>query len=221
MRKIKLLLGILLMILSVGSLLFWEMKGRDVILLEPVLVAKEDIAENAKLDASLFAVKGIPRENLLEGVLREGDLKALVGRQSARDILKNSQLTWIAIQGKDFFLKEEESIFVIESQWISMRSSALRRDDWVEIYRGDGSERIGTYKVAFVKDNADREVRDLSLTGEPLRERNWLNRTDSTAVIDHIEIISTLGDYMKILHAVEGEEGGSLMILQKGERSAS
>lgn len=221
MRKIKLFIGILLMILSISSLLFWEMEGRDVILLEPVLVAKEDIAENTKLDASLFVVKGIPRENLLEGALRERDLKVLTGRQSRGDILKNSQLTWRAVWEKDFFLKEEESVFVIQPQWIAMRSSALRKDDWVDIYRADGSEKIGTYKVAFVKDSADREVKDLSVTGEIGREENWLYRTDSTSVINHIEIISTLADYIKILHTVAGEEAGTLIILQKGEYSAS
>lgn len=221
MRKIKLFIGILLMMLSISSLLFWEMKGRDVILLEPVLVAKEDIAENTKLDASLFIVKGIPRENLLEGVLREKDLKALTDRQAKSDILKNSQLTWRSLWEKDFFLKEDESIFVIQPQWIAMRSSALRKDDWVDIYREDGSEKVGTYRVAFVKDSADREVKDISLMGESHREKNWLNRTDGTAVIDHIEIISTLADYIKILHTVAGEETGTLMILQKGEHSAS
>ena len=98
-----------------------------------------------------------------------------------------------------------------------MRSSALRSGDTVEILSSSSAAvSLGAYRVAFVKDAGDREIRDIRLTGEVLREPEARpDRTDSAAVIDHIEIIATENDYYGIRAAAAESAAPSLVLVQR------
>lgn len=198
--------------------MFWEVKGRDAVLMEEVIVAREDIRAGAKMESHMFITVGIPRENKLEESLTSKDIDQIKGKVSSQLILKNNQISLRYFRQDDFYLNEGESIFVIEPHWIAMRSSSLRRGDVVDIYGADGRGIIGTFQVAFVKDNSEREVRDAGEAGQVKVENLLLERTDSTSVIDHIEIISTLNQYEELLACVTGDIPTSLIIVQKGEK---
>lgn len=218
MGRVKSIIGILFIVLSVSGLLIWEFKGRDIILMEPVLVAKEDIAEGEKIRPDMFVTVGISGENCIDKVLSPGDVSKLEGKISSQLILKNSQISERYFQEEDFFIDQKESLYVINSDWIAMRSSSLRRGDTVDIFGEDGRGLIGTFQIAFVKDEAEREVYDSGSDNLTMIRSDFLERTDSSAVIDHIEIIATMAQYQQLVSCISGENPTRLLIIQRRER---
>jgi hypothetical protein len=149
-------------------------------------------------------VKGIPKSNLLEKALGPEDLAAIQGRVSAQLIAQNGQIIQDYFLDDDMNLKNDESVFVIRSEWIAMRCSALRRGDWIDFYGDHGTGFLGSYRIAYVKDEAEREVVEAGTTTGKTVAGGILERTDSTSVIDHIEIITTLAEYERLKMIVEG-----------------
>ncbi|MDF2654553.1 MAG: hypothetical protein K0R19_1027 [Bacillota bacterium] len=221
MKRIKSVIGILLIILSIVSLFLWEWKGREMILLREVLVARNAIEKGTLVDESMFESRGVPKDNLIEGALEPKDVAILKGKVSAQMIAGNGQVSRAYFIENAFYLKEGEAIFVIEPGWIAMRSSSLRRGDIVDIYAGNGGGLIGSYRVAFVKDEAEREVRDTMIEGKTFIEKEILERTDSTSVIDHIEIITTLGEYEKLVSYVKSASADGTSEVLPGDSSVT
>lgn len=220
MRKFKSMIGILLILLSIAGLFFWEWKGRETILLEEVLVAKEEIKKGTMVDGSMFIPKGIPKTNKLEEALVPGDMALIQGKVASQYIAENDQILVKYFRDNEFYLDRDESIYVIDPCWVAMRSSALRRGDIVDIYGSNGLGLLGTFRVAYVKDESEREVRN-AVEGEGGAASNILERTDSTSVIDHIEIISTFREYENLVNCVNGITPAALIIVQRGDQIAS
>ena len=91
-----------------------------------------------------------------------------------------------------------------------MVSSSLRRGDRVHIYGGAGKEDLGSYTVAFVKDNADREVKN----AEELKNDTPLAREESNYSISSIEIVCTRDAYAQLSDYV-GDSEKTLTIVQE------
>ncbi len=233
MRKWKPILGILLILLSIAGLFFWEWKGREIIMTEQVLVAKEEIRKGAPVTGAMFAVRGVNETGLLEGAITPADADRIRGKVAAQFIAKNGQIIMEYFRDDDFYLERGESIFVIDPDWITMRSSALRRGDVVDIYGSGGLGLLGTFRVAYVKDEAEREVKNAGTeagtgpgtgiggTGAGGAAGNLLERPDSTSVIDHIEIITTFQKYEELVNRVSGADGttpAALIIVQRGDQ---
>ncbi|MGI6748655.1 MAG: hypothetical protein ACOX4V_10575 [Anaerovoracaceae bacterium] len=218
MKRIRSILGILLILLSISALFLWEWKGREVILMQEVLVAKEDIQKGTLVNSSMFQTKGIPKDNLLQDVLKPNESNIIEGKIAMQYIPQNNQIIMKYFEDNAFKLKKGESIFVIDPSWIAMRSSSLRRGDVVDVYGNNEVGFLGTFKVAFVKDQTEREVKDISEgTFHHGVKGDILSRTDSTSIIDHIEIITTFSEYKKIADCVGGLTPSALIIVQKGD----
>ncbi len=221
MKKLKPILGIALILLSIAGLLFWELAGRETVMTEQVLVAGEEIQKGVLISAGMLAVKGIPKSNLLEGALTSEDKALVQGKVASQFIAKNDQIIMEYFRNDEFYLKNDESIFVIDPGWIAMRSSALRRGDVIDIYGSNNRGLIGTYRVAYVKDASEREVKNAGEDTSGNRGNDILERPDSTSVIDHVEIIATFRDYENLVNCVTGAGGttpAALIIVQRGER---
>jgi hypothetical protein len=91
-----------------------------------------------------------------------------------------------------------------------MVSSSLRRGDRLHIYGGAGKEDLGSYTVAFVKDSADREVKN----AEVLKNDVPLDRESSNYTISRIEIVCTRDDYASLNEYVSLADNG-LTIVQE------
>lgn len=218
MKKLRSIVGILLILLSIAGLFFWEWKGREIILMEEVLVAKEEIQKGTIVSSSMFVEKGVMKEMLVEEALTQKDVEGLHGKVASQLIARNDQIILDYFRNDEFYLEKDETIFVIDPSWITMRSSSLRRGDLVDIYRTDGMGLLGSYRIAFVKDEAEREIREASDVNQKYIEKDILERTDSTSVIDHIEIITTIKEYQKILECVNGIIPSTLILVQRGDQ---
>lgn len=213
MKKGRTVMGLLLIAFAIAGMIFWEMKGREAILLDAVIVASETIPRGTIITRDMVSQSGVLPENRIYKVVEWAALPKIIGRAALQDILKNSQISieYLA-DDDDFYLHGDKSIFVIKPDWIAMRSSSLRRGDWVDIYAGEELNRIGTYRVAFVKDANETEVTD----GEGQKRSGLLDRTASNSLISHIEIIADIREYKKITDHVKGEGAGLLLVQSQG-----
>ena len=219
MKRIKSILGILLIIISLTGLFFWEWRGREAIMLEQVIVAKEEIQKGTVISNSLFEIKGIPKENKLNGALTPDKVNQIQGKLASQLIAENDQIILDYFTENEFYLEENESIFVIEPNWIAMRSSSLRRGDIIDVYGNLGGELLGTFQIAYVKDESDREVKNVAEQTQQYTENgNILERENSTSTINHIEIISTYAEYMGLEAYVRGEIPAKLILVQRGDQ---
>ena len=218
-KRTKSILGILLIIISLAGLFLWEWRGRDVIMLEQVIVAKTEIQKGTIITDNLFIKKGIPKENKLKGALTPDKVSQLQGKVASQLIAENDQIIKDYFAENEFYLKKNESIFVIQSNWIAMRSSSLRRGDLVDIYGNTGEELLGTFQIAYVKDESDREVKNADGQMQLYTDNDdILERENSTSVIDHIEIISTYNEFIGIEAYVNGEIPAKLILVQRGDQ---
>lgn len=198
MKRTRLIAGTLIVVLAIAGMVFWETRGRELLLMEEVLVAVQDIEEGTGLSASMFQTAHVLKENVVEGALKEKDRKSIASETAGHTLRKRQQVT------KEDFLPEAERlrkdlrIFPLKAEWIDARSSSLRKNDWVDIYQAVSGSYLGTYQLAFVKDEADQEIKNM----EKGRGNAPLTRTGATGQIHHVEIIATAVDYQNIRAAV-------------------
>ena len=208
MKRSRTVLGLLLIIFAVAGLIFWEVRGRETMLLDTVIVAKERIPAGTLITRDLLSAAGILEENRIQGGLSWDKLHLAIGQVAVQDIVENSQISEEFLAESDFYIRSNESIFVLHPEWIAMRSSSIRRGDWIDIYESGSFDKIGSYRVAFVKDANELEVTD----GEGSEEFNALDRTVSTSLISHIEIIADMKEYEKIARLTGNNETGLLLV---------
>ncbi|MBR4075098.1 MAG: SAF domain-containing protein [Firmicutes bacterium] len=207
MKQWKALLGIVLMLLAVVGMILWEGWGREALLLTDVVVVTGPVSAGEVLTGADLMVLGVPEDCTVEGAIPGSKIKELQGMYTVNSLAKNQQLSEKDLVKDKESVKAEETIFVIPREWIAMRSSSLRRGDRIGLYRLADYSSLGSYTVAFVKDDQDQEVYSL----EGVDDRKLLSRTDSNVPIHHIEVVAELKQYQAIRQAAM-EDGGLLVI---------
>ena len=207
MKQWKALIGIALMILAAAGMVFWEGWGRDALLLTDVVVAAKPIAAGEVLRLEDLEVLGVPEDCIVNGAISAERLKELKGLYTVNSLAEKQQLCMKDLISEDQLVGEKATAFVIPGEWIEMRSSSLRRGDQVTLYRLMDFSSLGTYTVAFVKDDRGQEVFSL----EGVDDRKLLERTDSNLQIHHIEVVAKLEEYQLIRQA-ELQVGGLLVV---------
>ena len=215
--KLKTAVGVILILIAVIALLFWEAEGREMLLMETVLVADSDVKEGERLGPERLRAISVPAGTLVDGALSPDDIDLLRDKEAHTDIIKGAQLSLRYLRDADEKPRPDTSFFLIRNEWIYMCTSSLRRGDEVLITSSDGKNVIGLYPVAFVKDGDGREVTDAtsgmySFTGAGGGEAE---RVNSSAPIHHIEIKCELSEYRRILDFCAGKAGAPLMLVRK------
>lgn len=195
--KLKSIIGIILIILSLALMFFWETTGREMFTTSSILVCSDNIKKGQTVGLTDFKTIRINKENVLEGALTPEKAESLEGMSAEVDMVRNQQILegYFTISKKA--KSDNDSIFVIPKEWIFSRSSALRSGDKVSIYKMPEKIKLGTFTVAFVRDASEQEVVDI----EP-GAKSVLDRKDSGRVISGIEIICTLNDYSRLYESV-------------------
>jgi hypothetical protein len=206
------LAGIIVIIVGLALLFYWESSGREQMQYEQVICASAAIQKGQTITDELLTTKALPKDCLISGALKNG--AELIGTVAAQYIPAQAQISREMIYTDDFYIDTDrgESIYKLPADWIDNRSAAIRRGDTVEIYLADGKRKVGEYMVAYVKDAQEREVS--SIAGQEYAD--MLNRTDATGVIDHIEIIATQEEYAA-LYQLKQETEQRLLVVQKTE----
>ena len=214
MKKLRKFAGIILIISAVIILVLWEVKGREIILMDSVLAAKREIAAGEILDESMFNSVSVPIDAKAHSAVASKDCGSVNGKVITVTIPQNGQIPAQYIRGKEVAKDNDDSYFVIQREWIYMRSSALRRGDYADIISSNGEVDFGRYKIAFVKNAEEREVVDSGKAGSaPVGGRQSVG-TDGNFKIDHVEIIADRQQYMAIKQYVESASGPSLILIR-------
>ena len=210
-KNAKLITGIALILIAVAGSVFWETWGRSAVCETRLAAASEGISRGQVLTEENVTVKGIGKDYIIDGAISGDDISSIIGSRAVQYIPAGSQISDRFIAGQDeIVLKEGESIYCIDESMIGMVSSSLRRGDRVRIYGGGGREDLGTFTVAFVKDNADREVKNAA----DLPNDQPLDRENSNYSISRIEIVCSRDDYAAVCDQVS-LSGKGLIIVQE------
>jgi len=193
--KWKVIIGVFLILGSIAGMIFWENYGRDMVTLTPVLTVSADIQEGSVIRAEDLAEMRIPKEDVIAGALTAEDAASVAGSYAGIDLLVNQQLVRSYFNTRDMGIESGKSIFSIPAAWIYSRSSSLRAGDRVRIYSMPEQTYLGSFKLAFVKDNSEQEVVGGS-------QREVLNRQTASSAIANIEIICSLSEYFRIFDSV-------------------
>jgi hypothetical protein len=217
LRRWRMVAGILLALLAVAGLVFWETAGRSRLLMDLVVVAGADIRAGTTVRAEMLSTVLMPKDGVIDGGFPAGREDEIVGRRTAWPVSARQQISTDIFEIEDDYLKAGESFFVIPADWIAMRSSARRRGDTVEITSaGDARVGFGRYRLAFVKNTEEIEVRDMLPSGDLLSEAlERRERTDANTMIDHVEIITTKAAYEVIRAFAESAGAPSLILIQR------
>ena len=215
--KLKTALGVILIMIAVITLLFWEAEGREMLLMETVLVADSDVKAGEKIEPGRVRTVSVPSGSLVDGALTPEGIDILKGKEASVDIVKGAQLSSRYLRDESDSPKPETSLFLIRNEWIYMCTSSLRRGDEVLVTSADGKIVIGSFPVVFVKDGDGHEVTDTtagmySFTGAGEQSDE---RVNSSAPIHHVEIRCELSEYRRILDYCAGKAGAPLMLVRK------
>ena len=155
--RLRPFIGILLVAAAVFGMYFWESRGREAVFTEETVVAARDIRAGETLEKELFTLRNIEKESIANGVLSPEELSRQYGKAAACDITENTQITKAMVKEKEA-APEGRAPFVLKEEWIAARSASLRSGDTVDIYTADMAGKIGSYKVAFVRDEDEQPV---------------------------------------------------------------
>lgn len=148
--------GIVLVVLSVGALGFWELWGRENITYDRVLVLKEALPKNTLITADMLRVKKVDRAG--EGALIEGEKSEIVGLETTQFVPAGTELYREYFQESIFAVGEEQGRYIlsIPAQWLKAFPQTLRRGDRAFFYCG--GEPVTDAVVAYVRDGTNQEV---------------------------------------------------------------
>lgn len=211
-KIIRPIVGILLILLSIMGLFWWENVGRENFMMESIMVAKNDIKIGSIISEKDFIeIKNIT-ENTISGAITPQNFYKVKGLISKQFIPKLGQVNCKMFTEKEEVLSKEDSIFPIKEIWIDSRSSSIRKGDMIDVFDNKGELYVGTFKIAYVKDSNEQEVVG---TEENVCEE-ILQRNFSSSMVAYVEIIASLDEYKKIWKLAE-EEDMKFLLIQKGE----
>ena len=152
----KRIAGIVLIVLSVGALGFWELWGRENITYDRVLVLKESLPKNTLIKADMLRERKVEKAG--EGAIRTEQRNEIVGLETGQFIPAGTELYKEYFQESIFSVGEEQGKYILSvpAQWLKAFPQTLRRGDRAFFYCG--GEPVTDAVVAYVRDGTNQEV---------------------------------------------------------------
>lgn len=148
--------GIVLILVSLSVLGFWEFWGRENLSYEQVLVLKADTPKNTCIEKSMLEVcrMDLPAEGILYGE----DAVKLIGMETVQFLPAGTPLYAEYFQEPALAVGGETGKYIlsIPGQWLMSYPQTLRRGDEVSFYC-DG-KLVVTALVAYARDSSNQEV---------------------------------------------------------------
>lgn len=148
--------GILLIVLSVGALGFWELWGRENISYSKVAVLKNPVEAHTVITKDMLRAKKTEKPSA--GAIPWDKAESIIGLETKCFVAGNQELHPEYFQevifrtGGDY----DRYVLAIPDTWLINQPNTLKRGDRAFIYLGD--ELIFETDVAHVKDNYGMEV---------------------------------------------------------------
>ena len=190
--------GILMIIISLGALGFWEFWGRENLAYEQILVLRQDTPANTAIVKSMLEVRRM--ENPGDGVLQEKDAASLLGMETAQYIPAGTTLYREYFQNPAMATGGSTGRYIlsIPAEWLISFPQTLQRGDEVSFYYGE--KLAAAVRVAHVRDSSNQEV---TVSDD--------NRMQSSAPAVQLEVVITEEDAVKLTELAE--KGKRFMLL--------
>ena len=152
----KRIAGIVLIVLSVGALGFWELWGRENITYDRVLVLKEPLPKNTLITADMLRERKVEKAG--EGAIRTEQRNEIVGLETGQFVPAGTELYREYFQESIFSVGEEQGKYILSvpAQWLKAFPQTLRRGDRAFFYCGGAP--VTDAVVAYVRDGTNQEV---------------------------------------------------------------
>ena len=213
LKRYRKFTGLFLIFLAAALLFAWEARGRELVLMQDVLVARSDIHSGRTISSDMYKSVSVPRNALVAAALFPSDEKQISGKYCITDITEGAQLSGKMLSDKPEVRIPGLAPFVLKKDWIFMRSSSLRGGDKIEILSCDGTRSFGRFDVLFVKNEAEGEVRSADAGGVNFTGAAEDDRSETNSEIDHIEIETVLASYLQIKAYAESCTGPALLLV--------
>ncbi len=225
--RMKGFLGIFLIIVVLTGIYFWEDMGRENLMYQRVIVLKEDVKKNTIIKKDMLGTMKIDKTTLIKGTITDPD--QIIGKETLNYIPRGLQLTEMFFEDPELATGDGKFIFSIPDNWVYSYPQSLRRGDTVYLYPVIDKKNIDSNtvidmetpietapdvpvvtpiviaKVAYAKDNSNREVEDADLGSAGNK------RLNGTSVVGTIELVVDDNEYKKLLQSYN--DGYSLLIL--------
>lgn len=148
--------GIVLILVSLSVLGFWEFWGRENLSYEQALVLKADTPKNTCIEKSMLEVCRMDLH--AEGILCGEDAGKLIGMETVQFLPAGTPLYAEYFQEPALAVGGETGKYIlsIPGQWLMSYPQTLRRGDEVSFYC-DG-KLVVTALVAYARDSSNQEV---------------------------------------------------------------
>lgn len=128
-KKIKGVFGILLVLASVGLMIFWETTGREEFLFDSAVVLARDISPGEVVTQDMFKLAFLEGTNIVDGNLE--DIDSVIGKVAKYYLPENTQVVANFFEENTLVRKEDEYNFMITNNWIFSMPFTVRRGDTV------------------------------------------------------------------------------------------
>lgn len=193
----KRIVGFVLIVVSLGTLGFWEFWGRESFSYEKILVFSQDIGRNTTVTKDMIEIKSV--ENPPEGSLGPADLPLILGLETIQYVPAGTGLFQEFFQEPVFSVGKGTGQYIlsIPNQWLKSYPQTLRRGDEVFFYCE--GEFVTSAVVAYARDSSNQEVNDLDDA-----------RLRATSTVSLVEVVV---DEKKTLQLGELADAGQQFVL--------
>lgn len=146
----------MLVMLSLSTLGFWELWGRENLTYDRVLVLKESLPQNTLVTEDMFRERRIEKAG--DGVILSSQRDELKGLETTQFVPAGTELYREYFQESIFAVGEEEGKYILSvpPQWLKAFPQTLKRGDRAFFYCA--GEPVTDAIVAYVRDGTNQEV---------------------------------------------------------------
>lgn len=193
-------IGIIIIILMLSIIWYWETIGRELFLYKEVIVLNRDVSKGTVIDEDILKIKKIESDNILEEAIYTKE--EIIGLEAKHFLPKETQLHINYFDSQNFSNIENAYIVRVPNEWLYSVPNTLRRKDTILFYSVNEEDNIILKtQVAYVKDSGNREVKTVSTE----------NRLDGSSVITEVSIVATPDEFKSLESTVS--KGNKLIIL--------
>lgn len=152
-RKIA---GILIIVLSIGALGFWELWGRENISYKSIAVLKDSLEAHTVITEDMLRLK--KAESVSKGAILWSKAHELIGQETRQFVAGDQELHREYFGDPEMRLGKEFDRYVlsIPDTWLISAPVSIRRGDMAYFYLGD--KMVCEARVIHVKDSYGQEV---------------------------------------------------------------
>ncbi len=191
--KAKTIAGLIIVILSLAGMAWWELSAREMLMTEEVLAAAEDIKAGTVIETRQLTGLRMDKDSISAGALSPGQAALCEGWVASVDIPAGSPLFAALFREKNEVLKGGASIFTLPKEWIALRPAMLRAGDRVKLISLPEQACLGSFEIAFIRDSGEQAI-----NGDEAAGADVLQRNSAGGVISSVEIICREEEYLAI-----------------------